>query len=143
MLNETDLEALKVKHGKIGEVWWSGHQLVFRRPDRMQVRDYRRKQDTAAEKPDSIDQLAQVMLVAFDGEQDGTRARTLFLTFLDEYPAVTSSPKLLGCISCLAGLAEEEDEANLGKGVTIRAASRLPSPMASTNGSAVSPAAKA
>jgi hypothetical protein len=143
VLGEAELEALKTKHGKIGEILWSGHQLVFKRPTRDSIRNYRRKQDSPAERPDAIDQLSQEMLIAFDGEQDGQRARESYLGFLTEYPAVTSAPKFLACISCLAGLAEEEDEANLGKGVSIRSSSRLLSPTGSTSGLSALPVAKA
>jgi hypothetical protein len=135
MLNEEQLETLRARHVKIGVVEYSGHQIVFRRPSRDQVRDYRRKQLTD-EKVDALDQLAQATIVAFDGEEDVTRARTTFTTvFLEEYPSACNHPKFMGCLSALSGLVEVEDEQDLGKGVSIRNGRREPSPKASPNGS--------
>ncbi len=130
-MDETKLEALRVKYGKIGAVEFNGHTLVFRKPSREHVREYRRKKDNDAEKMDAMDQLAQATIVAFDDEEDVNRARTTFTTsFLEEYPLAISNPKFVGCLSALAGLIEEEDQKDLGKGVTVKSGPRVTSPTA-------------
>jgi hypothetical protein len=134
-VDETKLEALRIKYGKVGVVEYNGHEIVFRKPSRDHVRDYRRKKDDPGEKADAMDQLAQVTIIAFDGEDDPNRARVTFTTvFLEDYPLAVSHPKFVSCLSALSGLIEEEDERDLGKGVRIKSAPRAPSPMASRNG---------
>ena len=116
---------------RLNVVEYNGHTLIFRKPSREHVREYRRKKDSDAEKMDAMDQLAQATIVAFDGEEDPNRARTTFTTsFLEDYPLAMSNPKFVGCLSALAGLLEEEDEKDLGKGVIVRSAPRAPSPTA-------------
>jgi hypothetical protein len=124
-MNDEKIEALRVKYGKVGAVDYNGHTLVFRKPTRENVRDYRRKKDDAIEKMDAMDQLAQATIVAFDDEEDPNRARTIFTTsFLEDYPLAISNPKFVGCLSALAGLLEEEDEKDLGKGVSVKSVRR-------------------
>jgi len=135
-INEAQLEALRVKYGKIGIVEYNAHTLVFRKPTREQVREYRRKKDSDAEKMDAMDQLAQVTLLAFDAESDPDKARTTFTRqFLDDYPLAISNPKFVAVLSALAGLIEEEDAKDLGKGASVRGARPSTSPTASPNGS--------
>ena len=130
MLNEEQLEAIRAKYGRIGVIDFGGHQIVFRRPTREHVRDYRRKTDSPAEKPDALDQLAQQTLAAFDGEQDPIRSRQSFLSFLDEYPLFTGSGKVLSVFNILTGLVEEEEAGSLGKGASVRSARPLTTPTA-------------
>jgi|SRR5215471_10222127 len=131
MLDDTKLEELRAKYGKIGVVEYNGHQIVFRKPTRDQARDYRRKKESDAERTDALDQLAQATIVAFDGELDANRARTTFTTvFLEDYPMAMNHPKFMGCMSALSGLVEEEDEKELGKGVSIKGPPRSTSPTA-------------
>ena len=137
LLSEPELEALKTKHGKIGVIDWDGHQLVFRRPTREHVRDYRRKQDSAAEKADSMDQLAQQTLVAFDGEEDVNKARAHFTSiFLEEYPAFTSNSRVVNVLSALTGIIADEEATELGKGASVRRSHPKSTPTVSPNGSA-------
>jgi hypothetical protein len=136
-LSEAQLEELRVKYAKIGVVEFNGHTLVFRKPSREHVREYRRKKDSDAEKMDAMDQLAQATILAFDAETDPNKARTTFTgQFLDDYPLAISNPKFVALLSALAGLIEEEDAADLGKGVSVRGARQSTSPTASPNGSA-------
>lgn len=134
MLDDAGLEALKVTHGKIGEVTWYGHQLVFKRPTREQIRDFRRKQDSPAEKPDATDQLSQQTLIAFDGVTDPAAARAQYLGFLVEYPAFTDSPKLNACLNVLSGIVEVADTERLGKSVRIFPPIQAPTRTVSENG---------
>jgi hypothetical protein len=121
MLSDARLDELQVKHGKIGMVEYCGHAIVFRKPSREIARDYRRKKDSVAEAPDALDQLAQATIVAFDDEDDPNKARVRFTgEFLEEYPLATSHPRFVTCLSVLSGLAAEEDDSDLGKGVSVR-----------------------
>jgi hypothetical protein len=138
MLNEEQIEAFVTRYGKVGIVDWSGHQLVFRRPTRQDIREYRRKSDSIAEKEDALDQLAQVTMVAFDGEQEPAAARAAFLAFLNEYPAFTSGTRCSMTLNALSGLVEEEASQDMGKGVSIRRAGQKRSPKDSPNGSVTS-----
>jgi hypothetical protein len=142
MLTEEQLEAARAKYGKIGVIEYGGHQLVFRRPTRENVRDYRRKMDSPSEKPDGLDQLAQVSMIAFDGEEDITRARVAFLGFLDEYPLFTGSAKALSVFNVLTGLVEEEEAGSLGKGASVRSSRPTSTGTGSPNGSAPAPEAR-
>lgn len=122
-LDDAQIEQLRVtgKYGKIGVVEYSGHQIVFRRPTRDQCREYRRQLGSPAEKHEAMEHLAQSMLVAFDGQTDANAARTTYTSmFLEAFPLFVNHPKVLNVISALAGLVEEEDAADLGKGASVR-----------------------
>lgn len=121
MLNEAQLEELKVKYSKIGVVEFNGHQLVFRRPTRDDCREYRRQRESPSEKHEATEHLSQKVIVAFDGELDVIKARTFYTsTFLEEFPLFTSTTKVQAALGTLAGLVEDEDAQDLGKGVQIR-----------------------
>lgn len=121
MLDEARLDELQRQHGKIGVVEWSGHVLVFRRPTRFEAREYKRMLDTAAEKPDAIDRLAQCTLVAFDDETDPARARETFTgSFLEQYPLAPVSDRFKAVFGALSGMVEDEDARDLGKGARIK-----------------------
>jgi hypothetical protein len=82
-----------------------------------------------------LDNLAQVLIVAFDGNQDPIPARTLFNAFVEEYPLFMNSAKALAVINILTGIVEVEDAENLGKGVSVRSLPRQSTPTASPPGS--------
>lgn len=138
MLTDEQIDALGTKFGKVGTVDFEGHQIVFRRPSRDQIKDYRRKEDSASEKQDRVDQLAQQTIIAFDGNEEPTACRVAFLSFLEEFPMFCDSPKAQTVLTVLAGGQEESGAALLGKGCSVRSATRTPSPMASANGSVAS-----
>ncbi len=142
MLDEAGIKALEKTHKKVGVIDWDGHQLVFRRPSRVDTREYNRKQDSPAEKPDALDQLAQVTLVAFDGETDPIRARTLFNVFLDDYPMFCNAPRVANLMGALGGAMEAEEAKALGKGVAIWPGTHPPTQTVSPNGSKQSSTAK-
>ena len=134
-LTDVELEALTARYGKIGTRDWDGHQLVFRKATRAEVREYRRKQDSAVEKPDAMDQLAQATIVAFDGNADPNAARTLFTgTFLEQYPAFCSNTVTINILSYLTGIVEEEASTEMGKGGSVRSSTQKSTPQASPNG---------
>lgn len=129
MLDEAKLDELQRQYGKIGTVEFSGHVVVFRKPSRTDVREYRRMQGSDAERPDAMDRLAQATIVAFDDVTDPNAARTLFTgSFLVEFPMAVSHGRFAACLSVLAGLVEAEDAEDLGKGVTVRSSRPKPSP---------------
>lgn len=136
-LNEAELEVLRARYGKIGVRDWDGHQIVFRKANRQEVRDYRRKQDSTAEKPDALDQLAQSTIIAFDGQQDPNAARMQFTSiFLEEYPAFTSNGITASILSYLTGIVADEDQRDLGKGGSVRGTRPRSTPTDSPPGSA-------
>jgi hypothetical protein len=137
VLSDETIAKLQEQHGKIGVVDFEGHRLVFRRPNRVQVREYRRKEDSAAEKPDRVDQLAQQTIVALDDVNDPPRAAQAFQAFLDEYPGFCDSPKFQVVIAILTGIQETENTRFLGKGCDVWSATRKPSPTASAPSSAI------
>ena len=144
MLSEETLETLRTTYSAIGVIEQAGHELVFRRPSRDQVRDYRRKTDNATEKPDALDQLAQVSIVAFDGmvatsEANAMLVRTAFLAFLEEAPLFTSGGKFMAVFGVMTGLVEAEDIEDLGKGVRVLSTTRKHLAPGSLNGSVPSP----
>ena len=120
-LNEDQLEALERGHKKIAAVVWNDHEIVFRRPTRDECHAYRVALESPDAKADANEQLCQRALVAFDGEINATTARTAFTgSFLVETPMFASSAKVKIALAALMGLVEEEDLADLGKGVTVR-----------------------
>lgn len=131
MLNEEQLEALTKKYGKIGVRDYDGHQIVFRRPTRDMCREYRRMRESDAEKHEAMESLAQKMLVAFDGEEDINKARTVYTcVFLEESPLFVNNPQTMAVLSSLTGIVEEEDARDLGKGASVRSARRVSTPTA-------------
>jgi hypothetical protein len=142
VLDDQGLDALRVKYGKIAIVDWDGHQLVFKRPTREHMRDYRRKRESPSEKHDALEQLEQFIIVAFDGETDPNKARMAFTgKFLEEYPGASSSGKISSAVSVLSGIVEEEEADDLGKGVRFKPPLRKRTPTDSPNGSSTSPEA--
>ena len=128
-LTDVELEQLTARYGKIGTRDWDGHQLVFRKATRAEVREYRRKQDSAVEKPDAMDQLAQATIVAFDGQQDPNAARTMFTgVFLEQYPAFCSNTVTINILSYLTGIVEEEASTEMGKGGSVRSSTQKNTP---------------
>jgi hypothetical protein len=120
-LNEDALTALQAKYKKIAVVDWNEHQIVFRRPTRDECRSYRIALEAPATKADAAEQLCQFTIVAFDAETDPTRARVTFTTvLLEECPMFSATTKVKVAIGALMGLVEEEDLADLGKGVSVR-----------------------
>jgi hypothetical protein len=125
-------EALRLRcpDGKIGIIDFSDHHLVFRLPTRIEAREYRRKEDSPAEKPDRLDQLATSIIVAFDGEEDTFKARGLFLDFLVKFPLFCDGPKPQTVFSVLLGVQEVEHSTILGKGCSVRSSPPPTSPTA-------------
>jgi hypothetical protein len=135
MLDEAGLEALRVQSGgTIHVIDFRGHQIVFRRPTRDHVRDFRRKEGTPAE-ADRVDQLTQFMLVACDGET-GEKGRAMYLGFLEECPLFTDSAKCRAAVNTLAGITESADAEALGKFVRVLDGRRPSTQKDSPNGSA-------
>lgn len=141
-LTEEQLAALQVTHKKIATIDWSAHVLVFRRPNRDECHGYRVKLEHPETKADANEQLLQQLIVAFDAEQDANKARVYFTTvFLEEHPMFGSTPRVRLALGALMGMFEDEDLADLGKGVTIRPSPPPRTPPASPTGSATAPAA--
>jgi hypothetical protein len=135
-LDETELEVLRARYGKIGVRDWGEHQIIFRKANRQEVRDYRRKLDSAAEKPDAMDQLAQSTIVAFDGNQDPNAARVQFTSvFLEAYPAFTMNSATVAILSLLTGITANEEDLELGKGASVRTRPPRSTPTVSPPGS--------
>ena len=131
-LTEAQLEELRVAHKKIGIVEWNDHVLVFRRPNRDECHAYRVKLEHPETKADANDQLCQATICAFDADTNVNSARTYFTdTFLkEESPMFGSTAKCKIVMGALMGLVEEEDLADLGKGVSIRPSPRPATPTA-------------
>ena len=126
MLNDDQIEELRVKNGgKVGVIDWSlpdgMHRMVFKRPTRDLIRDYRRKLESPSEKADALDQLAQATIIAYDDMTDPNKARVEFTgKLLEEAPGFTGSIKVLNVLSVLAGMIEDQEATELGKGVSVR-----------------------
>lgn len=141
-LTEEQLETLRAANKKIAIVDWNGHQLVFRRPTRDECHAYRVAQESPDAKADAIEQLCQRTIVAFDTDTNANAARTTFTTvFLVESPMFASTSRAKVALGALMGLVEEEDLADMGKGVSVRPAPPTRTPEVSPNGSATAPSA--
>jgi hypothetical protein len=128
-LTDEQLRELEARHRKIAVVDWNEHQMVYRRPTRAECHVYRVEQESPETKADANERLCQFTIVAFDGELDPNKARTRFTEeFLVEHPMFGSTARVKLALGALMGLVEEEDLADLGKGVTVRPAPRRPSP---------------
>jgi hypothetical protein len=130
-LTDEQLQALEVAHKKIAVVTWNEHELVFGRPGRDTCHAYRVALETAETKADANEQACQRMIVAFDGELDRNKARIRFTdVFLVECPMFGTTAKMKLALGALMGLVEEEDLADMGKGVSVRPSPRPPTPLA-------------
>ena len=139
-LTDEQLEELRRKYGRVGAVKHNDHEVVFRKPTREDVREYRRMLGSPSEKHEAIESLAQRTIVAFDEILDPNQARTHYTNiFLESSPFFTSRPEVMGTLSVLGELVETEEAMDLGKGVRLRLAPPKPTPVASPNGSATAP----
>ena len=140
MLTDAQLDDLRLKYGKIGVIDAEGHQIVFRKPTRDNAREYRRQRESETEKHLAMESLAQLTIVAFDGELDVNKARTIYTSsFLDEFPFFINRPSVMGTLSVLGGMVESEDAVDMGKGVRVLSARQKPTPAVSPNGSPIAP----
>lgn len=140
MLTEEQLQELEKRHQKISVVRFNGHEIVFKKPSRVNCAEYRRMRESPAEKANATEQLAQVCLAAFDGETDANRARVAYTNvFLEEYPLFASTNDALAAISWLAGMVEDEAALDLGKGVQCRSSRLASMRAASLSGSSTAP----
>lgn len=138
MLDEQSQEVLRGRYGAVATVDFNGHQLVFRRPSRDEVREFRRKERSPAEADDAVDYVSQLTMVAFDGEADPMKARVAYGAFLQDHPRFTESTKFRIAFNLLSGRVEREDIADMGKGVSVRLGPPGRTETASPNGSAPS-----
>lgn len=142
MLNEEALEALGARYkstGGVGTFMWKRHQLVLRHPtvDEWDAHLRTRAADLSG---GPVRQLAQILLVAFDGETDVMRARAAFGAFLSAgNAAFPNAPEWLAFIAVLAGTAQEEDIAHMGEAVRLWTGAPTATPAASPNGSGTAP----
>lgn len=136
MLSDAELESLKQKYGKIAVIDYESHQIVFRKPTRDNVREYRRQRESDTEKHLAMESLAQFTLVALDGELDTIKARTAYTdVFLDEFPFFVNVPRVMGALSVLGGMVEMEEASSLGKGARVLSVRQKPTPQDSPTGS--------
>ena len=142
MLSEEQKDALEKAHKKIGVISWEGHEIVFRRPTRTEWHNYMRMNGDAAANAAALDSHAQITLVAYDGDIQMPRARIAYTNeLLEECPGFANAPEVAAVLAVLAGTAQQEDLANLGKVARVRQSGRRLTPTASPNGSPTSPEA--
>lgn len=128
-LSEEQLNELQTKHKKIAVVEWNDHLLVFRRPTRDECHAYRVKLEHPDTKADANEQLCQATICAFNSDMNANTARTSFTeNFLPEQPMFASTMKVKIALGALMGFVEEEDLADLGKGVSVRPSRPKPTP---------------
>ena len=122
-LDDVQLEVLRVQYKKIAVIDWEGHQLVFRRPTRDEIRDYWQRKDSTSEASNALDLYSQVTIAAFDGNTDRAACRIAYTdSFLEAVPAFTRSGKAAVAFAHLMGLVEEDASVDLGKGVRVLSA---------------------
>lgn len=135
-LSDEQLDALRLKYGKVAAVRHNDHEIVFRKPTRDDVREYRRMTASAAEKHEAVERLAQSTIVAFDQIQDANAARSHYTgIFLEASPFFASRPEVMSVLAIMGELVQEEDAIDLGKGVRLRPEPQRSTPGASPNGS--------
>ncbi len=142
MLDAEALETLGVKYkstGGVGSLSWKGHQLVFRHPTLDEWDGYcRNKAQDPGSGPNR--QISQVLLVAFDGDVEVTRARMAYGAFLSAGNAgFPNAPEVTALLATLAGTVQEEDIAHMGKVCAIWSGAPAASRAASPNGSGTAP----
>jgi hypothetical protein len=129
VIDEAQLEAWEKAYGKIGVVDFSGHRVAFRRPTRLEAREYRRALDTPAERPDALDQLAQKTILGLDELVDANAAREAFTGgFLVAFPMAMNHDRFKAVLGLLSGIVDEEEAKDLGKGASVRGLSPPASP---------------
>ena len=140
MLDAEALETLGVKYkstGGVGSLSWKGHQLVFRHPTLDEWDGYcRNKAQDPGSGPNR--QISQVLLVAFDGDVEVTRARMAYGAFLSAGNAgFPNAPEVTALLATLAGTVQEEDIAHMGKVCRIWAGDPVSTPRDSQSGSGI------
>jgi len=109
VITPEQIEQATAKHGRVKVVQYNGHEMIFRKPSRPECKDYARKMNDESTKNDADEQLAQILIVNFDGETDPVRARIAFNAMLDEYPLAANSKAIGGAVSRLAGVVQDDD----------------------------------
>jgi len=140
MLSEEQLDAIGVRYkatNGVRSLMWKGHQFVFRHPTIDEWDAHMRNQATGGGAASR--QVSQVLLVAFDGETDITKARLAYNGFLAAGNAgFPNAPEVTMLLQALAGTVEEEDLANMGKAWRLWNGVPAVTPGASPNGSVTS-----
>lgn len=125
---DSQLKELEEKYKRVKLVIYNGHELVFRKPLRTEIKQHRIKNggDSAEEKAAADEQLAQLTLVHLDGQEEPVQTRKAFLALLDEWPYLCANKDVGRALSILSGVIQEETVKTLGPSSTPSAAAQKP-----------------
>ena len=112
-ISDDHLRELEAKYGKVRLVVYNGHELVFRKPKRVEIKQHRIKnQSEAPEERASADEfLAQVLIEHVDGVE-GQPCKQKFLDLLEDFPYLASNKDVARAMSVLSGALQDTE----GKG---------------------------
>jgi hypothetical protein len=140
MLSEEQLEAMQQRWRKVVRVLWDGHECVFRKPTVPEYEAYQRQRADAQSSHAAMKQFSQVLIVYYDGDTSMPGARIAYTNgLIEDNPGFPNSPECGAALMYLAGTAQEEELAHLGK--VLRPCGHRSASMrvASLNGSAIAP----
>lgn len=102
-LTDSDIEALRAKHGRVVHVRYNGYDFVFRKPNASEAQMYRTSpMDTGEDRHQAMASLAQFIVVHPSVIQ--------FNDLLDEYPFMLSNEGVQDAISKAMGVREEKKD---------------------------------
>lgn len=129
-VSEETLAQLTATHGRVKVVSYNGHELVFRKPKRAEVRMHAQALDDPQRKAGADEELAQLLIVAYDGVADARKARDAWNDLLDDFPYAASSKPIGGAIAQLTGVVEDIDLKGSGPSSTSSASGPTHTPAA-------------
>lgn len=122
-ITEEQLTALEQAHGKIKHVEYNGHDIVFRKPKRVEVTEHATKLERGGpEKIGADEHLAKQIVVHCDGEE-GTAARFALVALIEEFPYLARNEKIGMAIGKLVGVVEDLDAKTYGTNLTGKGSS--------------------
>lgn len=107
-ITEEHLRELARTHKRVKHVAYNGHDLVFRRPTRVECQMHRSTtRESGAEEAD--EQLAAITIVQVDDVTDSTQVRASFQALLDDWPYMVHEKSVGGALAELTGVKQDAE----------------------------------
>jgi len=107
------LAQLTQRYRRVKHVRYNGHDLVFRKPSRLEIQAHREQQssDNRGERVRADEDLQRVLIVQVDGVADDPGAvRAAYNDLLDDYPYLANEKAVGIAVAQLTGVVQDEAE---------------------------------
>jgi hypothetical protein len=101
MLTDDEIDALRLKHGRIKHLTYNGLEMVFAKPTRAQIQMHASALEDPQRKPFADEELARLLVKVPD--------RETFNRFVEEYPYAVKSRAIGTALNQLVGLIEDDE----------------------------------